>query len=88
MAVNILINPEAVVHGYSVKKVSSTFCKLWKRRSLCFNKIAGLRPPVFNFVKKETPALVFSSEFCKIFENTCFVEHQRTTAPTYLPKFS
>ena len=29
---------------------------------------------------KKTPALVFSGEFCEIFENNCFLQHLRTTA--------
>ena len=33
-----------------------------------------------NFVKKETPAQVFSQHFCKIFKNTYFVEYMRTVA--------
>ena len=33
-----------------------------------------------NFIKKETPALVFSCKFCKIFKNTFFTLHLRTTA--------
>ena len=65
MVVNVLIYPEAVVHSCSVKKVSSKFCKLHRKPPVSeslFNKVAGLRPPAFNFIKKETPALVFSSE--------------------------
>ena len=33
-----------------------------------------------NFIKKETLSQVFSCEFCKIFKNTLFTEHLRTTA--------
>ena len=32
-----------------------------------------------NFVKKETPAQVFSCEFCEIYWNTFFTEHLRAT---------
>ena len=32
------------------------------------------------FYQKETPVKVFSCEFCKIYENTYFVEHLRTVA--------
>ena len=39
-----------------------------------FNKVAG------NFIKKETLAKVFSSEFCEVFKSTFFTEHLRTTA--------
>ena len=30
--------------------------------------------------QKETPAQVFSSEYCKIFKNTYFEKHMRTAA--------
>ena len=33
-----------------------------------FNKVAGLS--ACNFIKKETPAPVFSSEYCKRFKNS------------------
>ena len=32
-------------------------------------------PHICNFIKKETLAQVFSSEFCKISKNTFFTEH-------------
>ena len=41
---------------------------------------AGLR---LFFIKEETLAQVLSCEFCKIFNNTFFTEHLRTT-PTAL----
>ena len=34
----------------------------------------------WNFIKKETPAQVFSCEFCEISKNIFFKEHIRTTA--------
>ena len=36
-------------------------------QSLLFNKAAGLRPS--NFIKQESLAQVFLSEFCKIVKN-------------------
>ena len=33
-----------------------------------------------NFIKKETLAQVFSSEFCEISKNTFFTEHRLATA--------
>ena len=33
-----------------------------------------------NFIKKQTPAQVFSRDFCEISKNTYFVEHLRTVA--------
>ena len=38
------------------------------------------RPTACNFIKKETPVQVFSCEFCEIFKNTYFVEHQPRVA--------
>ena len=78
MAVNILMFPDAVVHSCSVKMFSSTFCKLHGKPAVSeslFDKIAGLKPLARNFIKEETAALVFSSEFCKIFENTYFDDY-------------
>ena len=45
--------------------------------------ISFLQELASNFVKKETPAQLFSSEFCKMFKNTLFTEHFRTTASGY-----
>ena len=39
-------------------------------QSLFFNKVAGLRPQAYNFIKKESLPQVFSCEFCKISKNT------------------
>ena len=33
------------------------------------------RPPAWIFIKKETPPQVFFCDFCKIFQNTFFIEH-------------
>ena len=38
---------------------------------------------VIKFIKKKTPAHVFSSEFWEIFKNTFFTEHLRATAPAF-----
>ena len=56
--------------------------------SLVFKKVADLRSPVYNFIKKETQALVFPGELCKIFKNTYFVEQLRMTVPIYSATFS
>ena len=37
-----------------------------------------------NFIKKETPAQVFSREFCAVSKNTFFTELLRTTASLYI----
>ena len=41
-----------------------------------------------NFIKKEIPKQVFSCETSKIFKNTYFVEHTRTTASVALLKIN
>ena len=41
-------------------------------QSLLFDKVAGLRSEVCNFIKKDTLAQVFSCEFCEIFKNNLF----------------
>ena len=54
------------------KGVLKNFAKLTEKhlcQSLFFNKVAG---PACNFIKKESPAQVFSYEFCKISKNTFF----------------
>ena len=38
-----------------------------------FNKVIGLK--ACNFIEKETPTQVFSCEYCKIFNNSLFIEH-------------
>ena len=35
-------------------------------QGLSLNKVAGLRPEAYNFIKKETLAQVFPCEFCEI----------------------
>ena len=49
------------------------------RQSLFFNKVVG-QAWGLNFIKKETPAQVFSCEFCNIFKNIFSIEHLLTTA--------
>ena len=61
------------------KGVPENFAKFTGKhlcQSLFFNKVA----------EKETLAQVFSCEFCKIFKNTFFTEHLRTTASVTLIK--
>ena len=48
------------------------------RQSLFFNKVAGLKPTTL--LKKKILVQVFSCKFCKIYKNTFFIEHVRTTA--------
>ena len=39
-----------------------------------------LQASVYNFIKNETLAQVFSCEFCEIYKNTIFTEHVWATA--------
>ena len=57
----------------------SSVRKVILRKSLFFNKVAGLAN---NFIKTKALAQVFSCEFCEI-KNTFFTEHFRATTPTY-----
>ena len=41
--------------------------------------LKSYRTPVWNFIKKETPAQTFYCEFCKIFKNAFFTEQLHTT---------
>lgn len=53
-----------------IKQCSEAVTRMWsvKRVSAC------------NFIRKETPVQVFTCEFNKILENTCFTEHLRALA--------
>ena len=63
-------------HRCSIKKgVLRKFAKFTGKhlcRSLFFKKVAGL---ACHFIKKVTPAQVFSCEYCEICKNTFFTEH-------------
>ena len=71
---------------YSRSSHPEVFCKkgILKKFRKIHRKIPVpeflFRPQVCIFIKKETLAQVFSYEFCKIFKNTFFTEHFRTTA--------
>ena len=61
--------------GFCKKGVLRSFAKFvgkHLRKSLFFNKVAGLRTQTCNFIKKETLAQVFSCAFCEISKNTFF----------------
>ena len=54
-------------------RVVKTFAKFTGKhlcQSLIFKTVAGLGPQACNFIKKEALVLVFSGEFCEIFQNT------------------
>ena len=69
-----------------MKKGALINCTKFTGKHLCqvlyFNKFADLGD--CNFIKKETLALVFSSEFCKISKNTFFTEHLWMTASDFI----
>lgn len=51
-----------------------------------FTKIKGL---ICNFIKKETPANIFSYEFCGISKNVFFIEHlPMTVFVVFTPEYS
>ena len=57
----------------------------WYITHECFLlKTWGLRPEACNFLKKETPAQVFSYEFCEIFKNTFFYRTPPVAASKFL----
>ena len=59
MAVNILIYPEAVVHSCSVTKMFLKILQTSTCAGVFFNKVAGLRSPSYNFIKKDSGAGTF-----------------------------
>ena len=67
-----------VFHKKGAFKIFAKFRGKHLCQSLFFDKVVGLRPQAYNFIKKETLAQVFSSEFCIIF-NTFLTEHPRAT---------
>ena len=68
--------PPEVSYKKGVLKNFAKFIGKHLCQSLFFNKVAGL----WNFIKNETLAQVFSSEFCEIFMNTFFTGHLWTIA--------
>ena len=64
----------------SVRKgVLRNFAK-FSGKHLCQSLLFKLQAEVCNFIKKQTLAQVFSSEFYEISKNTFFTEHRRATA--------
>ena len=81
-----------------VLRIFTKFTGKHQCQSVFLNKLAGQRPATllkkrlwhreaFNFIKKETLALVFSREFCEISKKTFFTEHIWATAYEYLIEF-
>ena len=69
------------IGGLQCDVFSEVFCK--KRCSKKFRKLHRKTPVLKSLLKafrtktllKETPAQMFSSEYCKIFKNTYFEQH-------------
>ena len=63
--------PEAASGGVLWKKVLLKMSRnLQENTSARVSFLIKLRPPICNFIKKETLAQVFYCEFCDIFKNT------------------
>ena len=56
---------------------------LWKKVFLKISRSSQGKPQACNFIKKETPALVFSCKFCQELKSTLFTEHLRTIASAH-----
>ena len=52
-----------------------------------FNNVAGLRTPVNNFIKRETPALVFSCKFANILSKNTLKNTNRRFSYSYCEIF-
>ena len=52
-----------------------------------FNNVAGLRTPVNNFIKRETPALVFSCKFANILSKNTLKNTNRRFFSSYCEIF-
>ena len=65
------------LHSDCVVIFYGTRLKNWRLNTWCSTKQSV---EVCNFVKKQTPGQVFSSEFCEIIKNTFFIEQLSGTA--------
>ena len=74
---------EAVIQRCSVKKVFLEISQNSHEKHLH----QSLLPEACNFIKKETRAQVFSSEFCEIFKNTYFYRTPLVAASEMLLNF-
>ena len=64
---------KAVTQRCSVKKVFLEFSQNSQENTCArVSLLINLQAEVCNFIKKDTLALVFSSEFCKISKNTLY----------------
>ena len=63
---------------FSKKGVLRNFTKFTGKhlyQSLLLNKVAGLRPEGFHFIKKQTLTQVFFCKFCEVFKGTFLTDH-------------
>ena len=70
----------------STKEAAQVFLKISQNpQENTFARVSFLTKlqEVCNFIKKETLAQVFFSEFCEIFKNIFFIEHLLVTASDY-----
>ena len=66
---NVIAITEAVVQRYSVKKVFLEISQNSQENTCARVSFSIKLQAVFNFIKKETLAQVFSCEFCEISKN-------------------
>ena len=59
---------------------NEVFCKKFVLNT--FSKLTGKQPMPATLFKKQTPAQVYSCEFCETFKNAHFIEHLWVTAST------
>ena len=64
--------PEAVIRRCSSKQVFLKISQISPMLESLFNKAAGFQ--TCNFIIKETPTQVDSCEYCKMFQNSFFIE--------------
>ena len=74
---------EAATGGVLQKRCSYKFCNI-HRKTVMLESLCG--PSSLQFYQKETSTLMFSCEYCEIFNNTYFEEHLRTTASYFMKK--
>ena len=69
--------------GFFKESVTRNFAE-FKIKYLCRNFFFDkVKLWIFNFIKNESLAQVFSCEFCEICKKTFFAEHDRATASDY-----
>ena len=75
------LQSEAVAQRCSVEKVFLEISQNSQENTCArVSFLIKLQAQTCNFIKKETPAQVFSSKFCEISKNTSFTEHLWETA--------